>query len=571
MVWSGLLWVEEMRSGRSILHCAIYTRKSSDEGLEQGFNSLDAQREACEAYIKSQHHEGWRVLPALYDDGGYSGGNMERPALLRLLEDIDKRRVQVVVVYKVDRLTRALADFAKIVERFDASGISFVSVTQQFNTTSSMGRLTLNVLLSFAQFEREVTGERIRDKIAASKQKGMWMGGRPPIGYVADGRTLAIEEEGAGIIRHIYQRYQSLGCVRKLQLELHSAKIKTPRRLTLAGTPYGGLSFSRGHLYKILRNPVYLGQIVHLDKVYAGQHPAIIDEVQWQAVQTQLDAHRQQHQQRVDSPSDSLLKGLMFDEQGQRLIPSHSRKKSKRYRYYVTEGLITGTRDDAPLGLRLPAQEIESIVIAEMIRWLNQPAVLLEYAGHDSVSAHQLLGHAEQTILHLSRGGESCYKAIRQLIRRIEVWSGAVKIQFSPLAILGETSINELDSSVQELEIPARLKRCGMAMRLVLANQEAQTRNTFDVGLVQRIAKAHEWFSRLISGAYASVNDLAVVEGVSAPYVTRIMYSAFLAPDIVEAILAGKQPPGLTLEKLKNCLPLPIDWNEQRKLLGFLS
>ena len=270
------------------LRCAIYTRKSSEEGLEQGFNSLDAQREACEAFILSQQHEGWRLVPTLYDDGGYSGGNLERPALTQLLADIEQKKINVVVVYKVDRLTRSLADFAKIVEQFDAKGISFVSVTQQFNTTSSMGRLTLNVLLSFAQFEREVTGERIRDKIAASKAKGMWMGGTPPMGYMAKERTLEIEPIGAQLVRHMYERYLALGSVRLLTQELANQSMKTPRRVSLSEKTHGGKPFSRGHVYRILTNPVYIGQIAHREKVYEGRHPPIISQDLWDRIQKRI-------------------------------------------------------------------------------------------------------------------------------------------------------------------------------------------------------------------------------------------------------------------------------------------
>lgn len=280
------------------LRCAISTRKSSEEVLEQGFNSLDAQREACEAFVLSQQHEGWKLVPTFDDDGGYSGGNMDRTALKQLLCDIDQKKINVVVVYKVDRLTRSLADFAKIVEQFDAKGISFVSVTQQFNTTSSMGRLTLNELLSFAQFEREVTGERIRDKIAASKAKGMWMGGTPPLGYVAKERTLKIDEEQAKLVRHIYERYLTLKSVRLLKQKFYQEGITTPKRLTSTERQYGGRPFSRGHLYKILCNPVYIGKIVHIDKVYEGQHPAIIEMTTWDAVQNRLQGNHQGERKR---------------------------------------------------------------------------------------------------------------------------------------------------------------------------------------------------------------------------------------------------------------------------------
>ena len=296
----------------NVLPCAIYTRKSSEEGLEQDFNSLDAQREACEAYILSQKAQGWKAV-GCYDDGGFSGGNVERPGLQRLLADIELRRVKVVVVYKVDRLTRSLADFAKLVELFDAHGVSFVSVTQQFNTTTSMGRLTLNVLLSFAQFEREVTGERIRDKIAASKRKGMWMGGFAPLGYVPHERTLAVDEPRAQRVREIFQLYLELGCVRRLKLEMDARGWKTPSEQ--GKRPGGGRAFTRGHLYRLLSNPVYIGGISHKGEVHPGQHQAIVAQDVWQAAQVQLAQNAQGHSDRIDAAEPSLLAGLLQDEQ----------------------------------------------------------------------------------------------------------------------------------------------------------------------------------------------------------------------------------------------------------------
>ena len=317
---------------KPILRCAIYTRKSSEEGLEQGFNSLDAQREACEAFILSQQHEGWKLVPTFYDDGGYSGGNIERPALQQLLTDIDQKKINVVVVYKVDRLTRSLADFAKIVELFDAKGISFVSVTQQFNTTSSMGRLTLNVLLSFAQFEREVTGERIRDKIAASKQKGLWMGGTAPVGYVGHERTLVIDTTHAKVVQGIYEDYLKLGSIRTLKINLDAQEIVSPLRYREAGQAYGGKPFSRGNLQRILTNPVYAGKMIHFEKTFPGQHPAIIEQALWDEVQTRLADNRQSHLQRPIVASESLLTGILYEDAGVKLSPSHSQKQSKRFR-----------------------------------------------------------------------------------------------------------------------------------------------------------------------------------------------------------------------------------------------
>src|SRR6202163_4645318 len=282
------------------VRCAVYTRKSSEEGLEQEFNSLQAQREACEAFIKSQRHEGWVCLLDGYDDGGLSGATMERPALQQLLAEIQAGRVDIVVVYKVDRLTRSLADFAKIVEILDARGVSFVSVTQQFNTTTSMGRLTLNVLLSFAQFEREVTGERIRDKIAASKKKGMWMGGNVPLGYDASERTLVLNPAEAETVRRIFDLYRKLGCVRRVKEEADRLGLRTKCSTTADGTKRGGRPFSRGHLYGLLSNPIYTGQIAHKDELYPGQHPALIDDESWSTVRDQLAANTSNHRRRAN-------------------------------------------------------------------------------------------------------------------------------------------------------------------------------------------------------------------------------------------------------------------------------
>ena len=359
------------------VYCAIYTRKSSEEGLEQGFNYLDAQREACAAFVLSQKALGWQVLPETYDDGGYSGGNVERPALQRLLANIAAKRIKVVVVYKVDRLTRSLADFAKMVELFAAQGVSFVSVTQQFNTTSSMGRSTLNVLLSFAQFEREVTGERIRDKIAASKRKGMWMGGVAPIGYVPNERTLAIDEAQAPRVREIYRLYLELRCVRSLQVELVQRGWVTPERITRRADAGGGRPFSRGHLYRILGNPIYIGQIVHKDEVYAGNHPAVIEPALWQEVQARLAANRQGHRVRANAASPSPLAGLVFDDRGARLTPSHAQKGSRRYRYYVGPG----QPDAVKPALRIPAQELEDAVARALIGLLKDESRLLSSMG----------------------------------------------------------------------------------------------------------------------------------------------------------------------------------------------
>ena len=355
------------------VRCAIYTRKSSEEGLEQEFNSLQAQREACEAFIHSQRQEGWLCLRAAYDDGGFSGARMDRPALQQLLADLTAGRVDTIVVYKIDRLTRSLADFAKIVEILDARGASFVSVTQQFNTTTSMGRLTLNVLLSFAQFEREVIGERIRDKIAASKKKGMWMGGVPPLGYRAQDGKLIIDDSGAQTVRFIFRRYAELGSVRLLKDELDARSIQSRLRTSASGRLRGGKPFARGALYLMLQNRIYRGEIVHKEQSHPGEHTPIIDQPLWDAVQAQLASNAAERNSSARHRQPSLLAGLLFDGDGNRMTPSHAVKKCTRYRYYVSGSLITKDRTETPAALRIPAAEIEQLVSDRVHRWLLDP------------------------------------------------------------------------------------------------------------------------------------------------------------------------------------------------------
>src|ERR1700738_296095 len=346
-----------------IFRCAIYTRKSSDDGLEQEFNSLDAQREACEAYVTSQRHSGWIALPEMYDDGGLSGGTIERPALRRLLSDIKAGKVQIIVVYKVDRLTRSLADFAKIVDVLDAHDASFVSVTQQFNTTTSMGRLTLNMLLSFAQFEREIAGERIRDKFAASKKKGMWMGGNVPLGYDVKDRKLTVNEPEASTVRVIFRRYAELGSVALLRAELDQQDFVSKRREGAGGRLAGGQHFSRGALYLMLQNRIYRGDIVHQGTAYPGQHEAILDPELWQIVQNKLAVHREERALAVGAEAPSLLAGLIVDADGNPMTSTHATKRAKRYRYYVSASLLTGDHSGAQKGMRIPAGDVEALVL----------------------------------------------------------------------------------------------------------------------------------------------------------------------------------------------------------------
>src|SRR3954464_4674789 len=348
--------------GRPGVRCAVYTRKSSEEGLEQDFNSLDAQREACEAYILSQKHEGWLALPQMYDDGGVSGGTMDRPALKRLLTDIEAGGIDTVVVYKVDRLTRSLSDFAKIVDVFDRHHVSFVSITQSFNTTSLMGRLTLNMLLSFAQFEREVTGERIRDKIAASKKKGIWVGGIVPLGYEVRERKLVIREEEAQTVRLIFERYLSLGSLPALQRDLRERGIVTRRRRLSSGRTIGGVPLTNGPLAHVLRNRVYLGELNHRGASHPGEHAPIITPMVFEAVQEKLTANRNGTRARR-AASGALLVGRLFDDRGNRMTPSTAKRASIRYRYYVSAVLAQGRPSQAGSVARASANKVEALVL----------------------------------------------------------------------------------------------------------------------------------------------------------------------------------------------------------------
>jgi site-specific DNA recombinase len=389
------------------VRCAIYTRKSSEEGLEQEFNSLQAQREACEAFVNSQRQEGWVCLRAGYDDGGFSGATIDRPALQQLLADVTAGRVDTVVVYKIDRLTRSLADFAKIVEILDAKGASFVSVTQQFNTTTSMGRLTLNVLLSFAQFEREVIGERIRDKIAASKKKGMWMGGVPPLGYQAQDRNLIIVDSETEIVRVIFRRYAELGSVRLLKDELEARGIQSKLRTSASGRISGGKPFARGALYLMLQNRIYRGEIVHKEQSHHGGHTPIIDQPLWEAVQAQLAGNAAQCNKGGKTRLPSLLAGMLFDRDGNRMTPSHAIKKGTRYRYYASHSLITKDRTEDAAGLRVPAAEIEQLVSSRVHRWLLDPSSIYKSTSArlaDASMQQRLVARAAES----ASSGPSC-------------------------------------------------------------------------------------------------------------------------------------------------------------------
>ncbi len=559
----------------SRIRCATYTRKSSEEGLEQSFNSLDAQREACEAYIVSQRHEGWQLIPTQYDDGGFSGGNMERPALKRLLDDIAAKRVDTVVVYKVDRLTRSLADFAKIVEQFDKQGISFVSVTQQFNTTTSMGRLTLNVLLSFAQFEREVTGERIRDKIAASKRKGMWMGGFVPLGYDLEDRHLVVNSAEASQVENIYRTYLRLGCVTKLQQYLEQAGIFSKKRMSRTGRGSGNSIFSRGALYKILHNRIYLGEITHKKASYPGQHAAIIDHTMWDQVQAQFQANLQAARKRPRATEQSLLMGLLYDEQGNLFTPSHATKKGRRYRYYVSQAIIKNSKGNHNGPVRIPALEIEELVLSQLTSLLESPQRMIDILVGTEASPADLHAVTEAFRTWGTAHADNIRDLLRSTVKRIVAHNESIEIQVYKSA-LRETALGISEEGAQPsndtvevvvIATTAQLKRCGGEIRLVLPPDSPGAKPHSVSSLIRAISRARDWVDRILQGEAVNQRSIAKGTGLDERYVSRIIPLAFLAPDLTEAILEGKQAAHLSLDSyLGN---IPEDWNQQRtQLLG---
>ncbi|GAA4819543.1 hypothetical protein GCM10023232_15500 [Sphingosinicella ginsenosidimutans] len=548
------------------VRCAIYTRKSSEEGLEQDFNSLHAQREACAAYILSQASEGWTLLPDEYDDGGLSGGTLERPALQRLMKDIEAGRIDIVVVYKVDRLSRSLLDFAKLVEAFDKTNVSFVSVTQSFNTTNSMGRLTLNMLLSFAQFEREVTAERIRDKIAASKARGMWMGGNPPLGYKPDGRTLAIVDEHAEIVRHIFARYLDLGNVRLVVGELACEGIIAPERIAKTGRATGGRPFTRGQIYKLLSNPLYIGEIHHKGQVHAGKHSAIIDRAIWDAVQQMLATNRQGERtgSRVSSPS--LLAGRIVDQHGEPLVAVHACKGKVRYRYYVSRSLQHDANRHATDGLRIPAREIEAAVITSVAGALDDPLALLTQAGItlDSDRLRMIFKKAEQLAASVRSRQRD---VITDLVNKVVVHPHEIEIRLSVAALCRTCTIDPANSPGSiSLTAPVRLTRTGRAIRLVQRDGRPMSQGKPDPGLVELLRKARSWWQQLETGT-VDIATIARNEKVNDSWVSRLVRLNFLAPAIVEAILAGTQPASVSATSLRTA-SLPINWDEQLSMFG---
>jgi len=592
------------RPSQPRLRCAVYTRKSTEEGLDQEFNSLDAQREACAAFIASQVGLGWKLVTDRYDDGGISGGTMERPALQGLLQDIRDHKIDVVVVYKIDRLTRSLADFAKIVEVFDAAGASFVSVTQQFNTTTSMGRLTLNVLLSFAQFEREVTAERIRDKIAASKKKGMWMGGTVPFGYRVRERKLVVEAAEAAEVQMLFARYLELGSVPALARELNdrTGPVGSTLRLIHNDTGQGRRRAPRrignGKLYYMLANPIYTGRVRHGAEIHPGEQEAIITDATFEAVQARLADQAPRPRGAPVNRDIHLLNGLVFDETGDRLSPIHATKQGRRYRYYVSSRLKDGltNRND---GWRIPAPEIEAIVLQQLRALLTDEAMLSTWM-HEAGYLHCIeagLAKARKGCGLLAEGTEpNCLRElISRLLQRIDLAKNAIKLTASRSAIVAwlidtasfhpdardrfasataaptdtdpasDDAAADATDDLHVIEQPLVIKQRGVERRLVIEGPHS-SRYRPDQTLIDLVARAHVYLDALTAGRERQ--EISNSYGVHPEDVSRLLPLAFLSPRILEAILTGQQPADLTARYLTRDIDLPILWAAQNRMLG---
>jgi site-specific DNA recombinase len=546
---------------KPVIRCAVYTRKSTDEGLDQAFNSLDAQYEACAAYVASQRHEGWKLIPDRFDDGGLSGGTLERPALQRLLAEIDAGRIGMVVVYKIDRLTRSLVDFGRLVERLDAKGCSFVSVTQAFNTATSMGRLTPNVLLSFAQFEREVTAERIRDKIAASKKKGLWMGGALPLGYDRhpdpQRRELVVNSAEASVVHNLFNLYDELGNFRLVETEALRLGLRPKSVRTPSGHVRGASPFTRGQLHYLLTNPVYIGRIRHKDQTYPGLHPAIIESELWDQVQAKLIAAGARPRGRSPTAIDArILTGKLRDETDDHLTPTHTRKVGRRFAYYVSNRLIAGGKD--PSAWRLPAEALEATVRQVIVGHLRT-----------SATSHALLAQPEASgAAKLVRRGialadrvENDAALLGRIIASGTLTPGKLQLELDPgeIAAALDMPVTSLSDRLLKISCAFALRLRGVETRIIAGEMIP----VLDPVLQRTLAEAHLWARALRAGT--SLSEIARETGRSEPYIRTRIPLAFLAPKLQAAILDGSQPVHLSVAQLIRD-DIPMGWDEQARL-----
>src|SRR5215211_2591251 len=531
------------------VRCAIYTRVSTDQGLDQDFNSLDAQYDASQAYIRSQAHAGWTLLRGKYDDGGFSGGDIERPALQRLLEDVRAGKIDVIVVYKVDRLTRSLADFAKLVELFDHHGVSSVSVTQQFNTTTSMGRLTLNVLLSFAQFEREVTSERIRDKIAASKRKGLWVGGMAPLGYETKDRKIVVVEEEAERVRTIFRSYLELGSLNRLMANLRERGIVTKVRSLKSGRTIGGIPFTRGPLAHLLRNRFYIGEVAFNDEVLPGEQPAILDRDLFDAVQSRLSEQLNNHTA-ARANSESLLLGRIYDDRGNRMSPSHARKLGVRYRYYVSSPLLHGQAGRAGSVRGVPAAEVEALVARAVREHLKDST---QTDDRDLISTHVVRVEVQTDQLAVELN-------ISKQEQPRERGNGP-----SPSHEFSEPEPDRTILLVPWQKPPSKRRREIILPKSAAPQDPRPIRAETRARLVASIARGRRWLDQIAAGTVLDVEQIAAREKCSVRQVNMTISLAFLAPDLVKAAVEGRLPRGIGVARLRDA---PAEWSRQYRMLG---
>ncbi len=554
---------------KTTYRCAIYTRKSHEEGLDQDFNSLDAQYEACKAYIASQAGLGWKQREARYDDGGISGGHMDRPALQSLINDIKAGLVDVIVVYKVDRLTRSLTDFAKLVDVFDEHDVSFVSVTQAFNTTTSMGRLTLNVLLSFAQFEREVTAERIRDKFAASKKRGIWMGGTCPIGYQQKDRKLHIIEGEADTVRTIFRLYLEKRNASDVKAELDRRGLRSKQQADKQGNPRGGQPFSTGAIYWILKNPIYIGKIQHKDALYDGEHDAIVDERDWNLVQDILGSNSGLRVRKSNNKCQALLGGLLEDSDGNPLVPEIARNRGKAYRYYVSKNPLSHSQDS---GWRIPAKTIEPLIKGLFTTTLGSKQAAMELLDIQSPSV-ELVGRIErlcETITEAlnANSGQVLRKTLTTWTDKITVHSDQIKVRFRPRPFAEALNLDLPENTVIELSKSMTLRRRGRELKMIIGGNIQKMPNP-DQSLIVLISRAYELRKGLLDGSISSIKAFAEKHSIDHADAKRLLPLGYLAPDIVDAILNGQQPSHMSAHDLKSSYKLPLLWPEQRAQLGF--
>jgi DNA invertase Pin-like site-specific DNA recombinase len=541
-----------------LLRCAVYTRKSTEDGLEQEFNSLDAQREACEAYILSQRHEGWNLAPGHYDDGGFSGGNMERPGLKALLGDVDAGLVDVIVVYKVDRLTRSLADFAKIVERLDAKQASFVSVTQAFNTTTSMGRLTLNVLLSFAQFEREVTGERIRDKIAASKKKGLWMGGPVPLGYEVVERKLVPVPEEAERVRTIMRRYLEIRSVPALLEQLGADGVVTKVQRRVSGPHRGGIPFRRGSLFHLLKNPVYRGKIVHKGNAHEGEHEAIVDEDLWERVQMQLREKAPPRKRPKNDRQNALLVGLLVDQHRRQIVPTYTTKGTRRYAYYETRKDLARPAD--PPSTRFTQGLLDGHVLHHLGLLLGDDHGLRRLANLEQADLLRAMFEGAKLLATRLTRPSDAQAAIRSLVALIGVESDSLDLTLKPAAL----GLANPPCWRCRIPLPARKPFREAKLRIDGGTPGKSVKDDW----LALLGDAHAALELVQSNPELSLHQIGKREGRCRTHLARLLRLAWLSPRIVEAIVEGSQPRNINRQLLL-AANLPIEWAEQEQLFGF--